>query len=185
MAGETMITVVGGLVDDPELRFTPSGVAVAKFRVAAVPRNFNKDTNQWEDAKDGLFLTCNAWRDVAENVAGSLQKGMRVLVQGRLKQRSWEDKEGQRRTVFELDVDDVGPSLKSATAKVEKAQRSSGSGGGGESSQPRGGWGGGGQGQSAGGVSQDDAWASSQGGQQGGGGWGAPAGGGYSEEPPF
>ncbi|MCW2900729.1 MAG: single-stranded DNA-binding protein, partial [Streptosporangiaceae bacterium] len=120
MAGETVICVVGNLVDDPELRFTPSGVAVAKFRVASVPRNFNRDTDTWEDAKDGLFLTCSAWRQMAENCAESLQRGMRVIVQGRLKQRSYEDREGVKRTVYELDVDEVGPGLSRAAAKVTK-----------------------------------------------------------------
>ncbi|MEV8335660.1 single-stranded DNA-binding protein [Streptomyces niveus] len=126
MAGETVITVVGNLVDDPELRFTPSGAAVAKFRVASTPRIFDKQTNEWKDG-DGLFLTCSVWRQAAENVAESLQRGMRVVVQGRLKQRSYEDREGVKRTVYELDVEEVGPSLKTATAKVTKT---TGNGGG-------------------------------------------------------
>ena len=122
MAGETVITVVGNLVDDPELRFTPSGAAVANFRIASTPRTFNRQTNEWEDG-EALFLSCSVWRQAAENVAESLQKGMRVVVQGRLKQRSYEDREGQRRTVIEMEVDEVGPSLRYATAKVERTQR--------------------------------------------------------------
>src|SRR6187551_232542 len=130
MAGETVITVVGNLVDDPELRFTPSGAAVAKFRVASTPRTFDRQTNEWKDG-ESLFLTCSVWRQAAENVAESLQKGMRVIVQGRLKQRSYDTKEGEKRTVFEVEVDEIGPSLRYATAKVNKVQRSGGSGGGG------------------------------------------------------
>src|ERR1700755_2840583 len=110
MAGETVITVVGNLVDDPELRFTPSGAAVAKFRIASTPRTFDRQTNEWKDG-ESLFLTCNVWRQPAENVAESLQRGMRVIVQGRLRQRSYETKEGEKRTVFEVEVDEVGPSL--------------------------------------------------------------------------
>ncbi|MEW1861187.1 single-stranded DNA-binding protein [Streptomyces sp. NBC_00669] len=200
MAGETVITVVGNLVDDPELRFTPSGAAVAKFRVASTPRTFDRQTNEWKDG-ESLFLTCSVWRQAAENVAESLQRGMRVIVQGRLKQRSYEDREGVKRTVYELDVDEVGASLRSATAKVTKT-----SGGGGRGGQ-QGGYGGGGGGgqaggggswggqQGGGGAPADDPWATSApaGGQQGGGGggWGGGsgssggAGGGYSDEPPF
>ena len=111
MAGETVITVVGNLVDDPELRFTPSGAAVAKFRIASTPRTFDRQTNEWKDG-ESLFLTCSVWRQAAENVAESLQRGMRVIVQGRLKQRSYEDREGVKRTVYELDVDEVGASLR-------------------------------------------------------------------------
>jgi single-strand DNA-binding protein len=202
MAGETVITVVGNLVDDPELRFTPSGAAVAKFRIASTPRTFDRQTNEWKDG-ESLFLTCNVWRQPAENVAESLQRGMRVIVQGRLRQRSYETKEGEKRTVFEVEVDEVGPSLRSATAKVTRANRSGapGGGGGGFSGQQGGapsggGWGGGQQGGgggnwggNSGGQSgpSDDPWASSapSGGNQGGGGWGAPSGGGFSEEPPF
>ena len=121
MAGETVITVVGNLVDDPELRFTPSGAAVANFRIASTPRTFDRQTNEWKDG-DALFLSCSVWRQAAENVAESLQKGMRVIVQGRLKQRSYETREGEKRTVFELEVDEVGPSLKFATAKVDPGQ---------------------------------------------------------------
>src|SRR5512146_2717558 len=128
MAGETVITVVGNLVDDPELRFTPSGAAVAKFRVASTPRTFDRQTNEWKDG-ESLFLTCSVWRQAAENVAESLQRGMRVIVQGRLKQRSYETKEGEKRTVYEVEVDDVGPSLRNASAKVNRIARSGGAGG--------------------------------------------------------
>ncbi|MCU7823693.1 single-stranded DNA-binding protein [Kitasatospora sp. DSM 101779] len=199
MAGETVITLVGNLVDDPELRFTPSGAAVAKFRIASTPRTFDRQTNEWKDG-ESLFLTCNVWRQPAENVAESLQKGMRVIVQGRLRQRSYDTKEGEKRTVFEVEVDEVGPSLRSATAKVTRANRSGGPGGGGgfggqQGGAPSGGgWGGqqggggGGWGGNPGGQSgpSDDPWASSapSGGNQGGG-WGGNSGGGYSEEPPF
>ena len=120
MSGETVITVVGNLVDDPQLAFTPSGAAVAKFRVASTPRTFDRQTNEWKDG-ESLFLTCSVWRQAAENVAESLQKGMRVIVQGRLKQRSYDDNQGVKRTVYELDVDEIGASLKSATAKVSKS----------------------------------------------------------------
>jgi len=188
MAGETVITVVGNLTDDPELRFTPSGAAVASFTVAATPRTFDKNTNEWKDG-DALFLRCSIWRQAAENVAESLTKGMRVVVQGRLKQRSYETREGEKRTVVELDVEEVGPSLKYATAKVTKAARGSGGfgGGGGPSGGAGGGgWGGGNAGAPSGAPSgggappQDDPWATG-GGSGGAGGWG----GGYSDEPPF
>ncbi|MBK0375790.1 single-stranded DNA-binding protein [Streptomyces sp. RB110-1] len=200
MAGETVITVVGNLVDDPELRFTPSGAAVAKFRVASTPRIFDRQTNEWKDG-EGLFLTCSVWRQAAENVAESLQRGMRVVVQGRLKQRSYEDREGVKRTVYELDVEEVGPSLKNATAKVTKTTGRGGQGGqGGYGGGQQGGgsWGGGPGGgqQGGGGAPADDPWATGGqgGGQQGGGGgWGgssggsggSSSGGGYSDEPPF
>ncbi|MFE9251901.1 single-stranded DNA-binding protein [Streptomyces sp. NPDC007088] len=198
MAGETVITVVGNLVDDPELRFTPSGAAVAKFRVASTPRTFDRQTNEWKDG-ESLFLTCSVWRQAAENVAESLQRGMRVIVQGRLKQRSYEDREGVKRTVYELDVDEVGASLRSATAKVTKTTGRGGQGGyggGNGGGQQGGSWGGnpgGGQQQGGGGAPSDDPWATgapSGGGQQGGGGgnWGGNSGGGasgYSDEPPF
>ncbi len=128
MAGETVITVVGNLVDDPELRFTPSGAAVANFRIASTPRIMDRQTNEWKDG-DALFLSCSVWRQAAENVAESLQKGMRVVVQGRLKQRQYETREGEKRTVVELDVDEVGPSLKYATAKVTRTTRQGGGGG--------------------------------------------------------
>ena len=186
MAGETVITVVGNLVDDPELRFTPSGAAVANFRIASTPRTFDKQSNEWKDG-DSLFLSCAVWRQAAENVAESLQKGMRVVVTGRLKSRQYETREGEKRTVFEIDVEEVGPSLKYATAKVTRASRS---GGGGGYGAPQGG------GQQSGGGQQgggDDPWATPApqgGGQaapQGGGGgqdpWGAPGVG--SDEPPF
>ncbi|MGW6061316.1 single-stranded DNA-binding protein [Streptomyces sp. NPDC055189] len=203
MAGETVITVVGNLVDDPELRFTPSGAAVAKFRVASTPRTFDRQTNEWKDG-ESLFLTCSVWRQAAENVAESLQRGMRVVVQGRLKQRSYEDREGIKRTVYELDVEEVGASLKNATAKVTKTTGRGGQGGGfggggGGQQQGGGNWGGGsggGQQQGGGGAPADDPWATgapASGGQQqgGGGGWGGSSGGsggsggGYSDEPPF
>jgi single-strand DNA-binding protein len=160
-AGDTVITLVGNLVDDPELRFTPNGQAVAKFRIASTPRYMDKATNEWKDG-ESLFLTCNVWRQAAENCAESLQRGMRVIVQGRLKQRSYETKEGEKRTVFEVEVDEVGPSLRSATAKVNKASRSPGGGGG----------------FGAGGSGVDDPWASAS--PAGGGG-----GGSLSDEPPF
>lgn len=126
-AGDTQITIAGNLVDDPELRYTPTGQAVANFRVASTPRFLDKATNEWKDG-DSLFLTCNVWRQAAENVAESLQRGMRVIVTGRLKQRSYETREGEKRTVYEVEVDDVGPSLKSASAKVTKSNRSGGNG---------------------------------------------------------
>jgi single-strand DNA-binding protein len=166
MSGETVITIIGNLVDDVELRFTPSGAAVSKFRVASTPRKFNRDANAWEDDKDGsLFLTCSVWRQQAEHAAESLQKGMRVIVQGRLKQRSYEDREGVRRTVYDLDVEEVGPSLLRATAAVTKASgQGQGQGRGSAPAQPR-------QGRGA----SDDPWggaaapAAAQGGGWGGG----------------
>lgn len=161
MAGETVITVVGNLVDDPELRFTPSGAAVANFRIASTPRTFDRQTNEWKDG-EALFLSCSVWRQAAENVAESLTKGMRVVVQGRLKQRSYEDREGQKRTVVELEVEEVGPSLKYATAKIARVQRSGGGGGYG------------------GGQGGDDPWASNPGQSGQGGGQGGQSGqGGY------
>src|SRR6187431_108730 len=132
MAGETVITLVGNLTADPELRFTPSGAPVANFTVASTPRTFDRQSGEWKDG-DAMFLSCAVWRQAAENVAESLQKGMRVVVQGRLKQRSYETREGERRTVVELDVEEVGPSLKYATAKVARVQRSGGGGGYGSS----------------------------------------------------
>jgi single-strand DNA-binding protein len=174
-AGDTNITLIGNLVDDPELRFTPSGAAVAKFRVASTPRFLDKQTNEWKDG-ESLFLTCNVWRQAAENVAESLQRGMRVIVQGRLKQRTYETKEGEKRTVFEVEVDEVGPSLRNATAKITRAQRGGGAaGGGGFGGQPSGGGGGGGWGSPA-----DDPWSTPAPGGGGGGG-----GGEFSDEPPF
>src|ERR1044072_3009736 len=188
MAGETVITGGGNLVDDPELRFTPSVAAVAKFRVASTPRTFDRQTNEWKD-RESLFLTCSVWRQAAENVAESLQRGMRVIVQGRLKQRSYEDREGVKRTVYELDVEEVGASLRSATAKVTKTAGGAGRGGqggysGGGGGQGGGGWGGNsGGGQQGGAAPADDPWATGTpagGGQggQGGGGWGGKSGGG-------
>ena len=185
MAGETVITVVGNLTDDPELRFTPSGAAVANFTVASTPRSFNKQTNEWEDG-EAMFLRCSIWRQAAENVAESLQRGMRVVVQGRLKSRSYETREGEKRTVFEIDVEEIGPSLKFATAKVNRVSRSGGqgySGGGGGAAAPSGGADGGGQ-------PANDPWAtpapaaSPTGGTSGGTDpWGAP--GVAPDEPPF
>src|SRR6476659_715238 len=128
-AGDVTITVIGNLTDDPELRFTPSGAAVAKFRVASTPRYMDRSTNEWKDGEP-LFLACTVWRQAAENVAESLVRGSRVIVSGRLKQRSYETREGEKRTVIEIDVDEIGPSLKYATAKVAKTQRSGGQGGG-------------------------------------------------------
>src|SRR6201991_5121886 len=130
MAGETVITVVGNLTGDPELRFTPSGAAVASFTVASTPRTLDRATNEWKDG-EALFLRCSIWRQAAEHVAESLQKGARVIVQGRLKQRSFETREGEKRTVIELDVDEIGPSRRYATAKVAKASRGGGGFGGG------------------------------------------------------
>jgi len=182
MAGETIITVVGNLTDDPELRFTPSGAAVANFTVASTPRNFDKNTNEWVDG-EAMFLRCSIWRQAAENVAESLQRGMRVVVQGRLKARSYEDREGQKRTVFELEVDEVGPSLKFATAKVNRTSRQGG--GGGYSGGGQGAQGGGGQSAPA-----DDPWATPAPAASGSSGaaadpWGAPGVGGAADEPPF
>jgi single-strand DNA-binding protein len=177
-AGDTQITIVGNLVDDPQLRYTPTGNAVANFRIASTPRFMDRATNEWKDG-DSLFLTCNVWRQPAENVAESLQRGMRVIVSGRLRQRSYETKEGEKRTVYEIEVDDVGPSLRNASAKVTKSQRSGGGQGGfgGGSSS------GGGQGGYGGGSSRppaDDPWASDGGSSSGGGGDST-----YSDEPPF
>lgn len=155
MAGETVITVVGNLTADPELRFTPSGAAVASFTVASTPRTFDRQANEWKDGET-LFLRCSVWREAAENVAESLAKGMRVIVQGRLVQRSFETREGEKRTVVEMQVDEVGPSLRYATAKVTRTQRGGGGFGGGQG----GGFGsqGGGFNQPAGGQA-DDPWA--------------------------
>jgi single-strand DNA-binding protein len=192
MAGETIITVVGNLTDDPELRFTPSGAAVANFSVASTPRNFDKNTNEWVDG-EAMFLRCSIWRQAAENVAESLQRGMRVVVQGRLKARTYETREGEKRTVFEIEVDEIGPSLKFATAKVNRTSRQGGGGG----------YSGGGQGGGQGGGDQStpaaaDPWATpapaaggaAGGGASGGAGgpaandpWGAP--GVPADEPPF
>lgn len=165
MANETVITVVGNLCDDPELRFTPSGQAVAKFRIASTPSRFDKQQQKFVDG-DPLFLACNIWRDAAEHVAESLQRGARVIVQGRLRQRSYETREGEKRTVYELEVDEIGPSLRYATAKVQKMSRSGG--GGGNRQASNGGEGG----------NFDDPWASQ----------GSPAGSpasNFDSEPPF
>lgn len=183
MAGDTVITMVGNLVEDPNLRFTPSGQAVASFRLASTPRYFDRQSGEWKDG-EALFLTCNVWRQAAENVAETLQRGMRVIVQGRLKQRSYETREGEKRTVFEIEVDEVGPSLRNATAKVNKTQRQGGGFGGGQGGgfgggqqggfgggQQGGGFGGGGQ--QGGGAPADDPWAT------------GGAGGGFSDDPPF
>lgn len=200
MAGETVITVVGNLTADPELRFTPNGAAVANFTVASTPRTFDRQTNEWKDG-EALFLRCSVWREAAENVAESLTKGMRVIVQGRLRARSYDDRDGNRRTSWELDVDEVGPALRFATAKVTRAQRSGGGGGGGfgggqqgggfggapagggfggnndggfGGAQQGGGWGG--QQQGGGQAAPQDPWSGG-----GGGGWDTPS----SNEPPF
>ncbi len=175
MAGETNMTVVGNLTADPELRFTPSGAAVANFTVASTPRKFNAQTNQWEDM-DALFMRCNIWRQAAENVAESLTRGSRVVVTGRLRQRSYDTKEGEKRTVVELEVDEIGPSLKYATAKVNKVSRGGGGGGGG------GGFGGNQGGSQASGG--DDPWGSAPQAGSSGGGFGGSRGG-SNEEPPF
>jgi len=191
MAGETVITVVGNITADPELRFTPSGAAVANFTIASTPRTFDRQTNEWKDG-EALFLRCSIWRQAAENVAESLQRGMRVVAQGRLTARSFETREGEKRTVMELEVEEIGPSLKVATATVTRATRgggggSYGGGGGGFSGGGGGGFGGGGGQQAA---PANDPWAAPQG---GGGGqaapandpWGAPGVGSTPEEPPF
>ena len=168
MAGDTQITIAGNLVEDPELRYTQTGQAVAKFRIASTPRFRDNASGEWKDG-ESLFLTCSVWRQAAENAAESLQRGMRVIVYGRLKQRSYETKEGEKRTVYEIDVDEVGPSLRNASAKVTRSQRSSGGYGGG------GGQGGGGGGYSGGGRGgpADDPWAAES------------SDGGMSDEPPF
>ena len=189
MAGETIITVVGNLTDDPELRFTPSGAAVANFSVASTPRNFDKNTNEWVDG-EAMFLRCSIWRQAAENVAESLQRGMRVVVQGRLKARTYETREGEKRTVFEIEVDEIGPSLKFATAKVNRTSRQGGgggySGGGGQA---------GGQGSGDASTPAADPWATPAPAAGGGAApasgaapagndpWGAP--GVPADEPPF
>jgi single-strand DNA-binding protein len=183
-AGDTQITIAGNLVDDPELRFTPAGQPVARFRVASTPRFRDNSTGEWKDG-DSLFLTCNVWRQAAENVAESLTRGMRVIVSGRLRQRSYETKEGEKRTVYEVEVDDVGPSLRNASAKVNRVARSGGDGGYGGGQRGSGGPGGrssggqGGQGGQGGyGGGEPDPWATDSPGGSGGSG-------GYSDEPPF
>lgn len=196
MAGDTVITIIGNLTGDPELRFTPSGAAVANFTVASTPRQFDRTSNDWKDGET-LFMRCSVWRDAAENVAESLQRGTRVLVSGRLKSRSYETKEGEKRTVVELDVDEVGPSLKYATAKVNRTQRGTGSGGFSGGGQSSGAQGGGSTNDSAGqsgsgrGAPADDPWATGSSAPANTGG-AAPAGpqGGWGngpsyDEPPF
>ena len=170
-AGDTQITIAGNLVDDPELRFTPAGQPVARFRVASTPRFRDNSTGEWKDG-DSLFLTCNVWRQAAENVAESLTRGMRVIVSGRLRQRSYETKEGEKRTVYEVEVDDVGPSLRNASAKVNRASRNGSGGGQRDQGAPGGRPSGGGQGGGPGGGSDTDPWASDGGGS-------------YTDEPPF
>jgi single-strand DNA-binding protein len=167
-AGDTQITIAGNLVDDPELRFTPAGQPVARFRVASTPRFRDNSTGEWRDG-DSLFLTCNVWRQAAENVAESLTRGMRVIVSGRLRQRSYETKEGEKRTVYEVEADDVGPSLRNASAKVNRASRN---GPGGGQGRPAGGQGQGGQGQGGQPGGDADPWASDSPGN-------------FTDEPPF
>ena len=189
MAGDTTITIIGNLTQDPELRFTPNGAAVANFTVASTPRSFDRQSNDWKDGET-LFMRCSVWREAAENVAESLTRGARVIVSGRLVSRSWDDKEtGQKRTVMEMQVDEVGPSLRYATAKVNKTQRGGGGGGFGGGGNQSGGYGGQQGGNSGGnqGGQQSDPWAtggSQQGGQSGGnqGGWST---GPSYDEPPF
>ncbi|WIB26497.1 single-stranded DNA-binding protein [Curtobacterium sp. MCSS17_015] len=192
MAGETVITVVGNLTADPELRYTQNGLAVANFTIASTPRTFDRQANEWKDG-DALFLRASVWREFAEHVAGSLTKGSRVIAQGRLRQRSYQDREGQQRTSIELEVDEIGPSLRYATAQITRAP--GGSGGGGGRGQVGGGaggnsGGGNGGGWNNGGGGQSDAPWSPQGGQQGGGNaqsndvWSTP-GGTYDDETPF
>jgi single-strand DNA-binding protein len=174
-AGDTQITIAGNLVDDPELRFTPAGQPVARFRVASTPRFRDNSTGEWKDG-DSLFLTCNVWRQAAENVAESLTRGMRVIVSGRLRQRSYETKEGEKRTVYEVEVDDVGPSLRNASAKVNRVARSgAGDGGYGGGQRSSGGRSSGGGQSGYGGGGEPDPWASDS----------SNSGGGYSDEPPF
>jgi single-strand DNA-binding protein len=169
MANETIITIVGNLTADPELRFTPSGAAVASFTIASTPRTYDRNTNEWKDG-DALFLRCSIWRQAAENVAESLTRGMRVIASGRLKQRSFETREGEKRTVIELDIDEVGPSLRYASAKVNKTQRGSSGGGFGSAGSA-----------GSGSASNDDPWSSSAPPATGGTGGGE----GFSDEPPF
>ncbi|MFC4603902.1 single-stranded DNA-binding protein [Rhodococcus kronopolitis] len=174
MAGDTVITVIGNLTADPELRFTPAGAAVANFTVASTPRTFDRNSNEWKDG-EALFLRCNIWREAAENVAESLTRGSRVIVSGRLKQRSYETREGEKRTVVELEVDEIGPSLRYATAKVNKANRGGGGGGGGFNSS-----GGSGASRPAANTGGDDPWGSAP---QASGSFGGSGGG--NDEPPF
>lgn len=184
MAGETTITVIGNLTNDPELRFTPSGSAVANFTVASTPRTFDRQANEWKDGET-LFLRASIWREAAENVAESLTKGMRVIVSGRLKSRSYETKEGEKRTVIELEVDEIGPSLRYASAKVNRTQRSGGQGGG-NFGGGQGGNFGGNQGGNFGGGNAGGGWGGSQGSQgQGGNSGGSWGGGGQQQDDPW
>ncbi|RZS91158.1 single-strand binding protein [Motilibacter rhizosphaerae] len=193
MAGDTVVTIVGNLTGDPELRFTPSGAAVANFTVASTPRQFDRQSNEWKD-QETLFMRCSVWRQAAENVAESLQRGTRVIVTGRLKSRSYETKEGEKRTVVELEVDEIGPSLRSATTKVNRTSRGGGEGGFGGGGGG-GSYGGGGGGGGFGSGPADDPWATagpsgggsggSFGGGGGGGGGSFGGGGGSYDEPPF
>ncbi|MCU1633088.1 MAG: single-stranded DNA-binding protein [Micrococcaceae bacterium] len=188
MAGETVITVIGNLTNDPELRFTPSGSAVANFTIASTPRTFDRQTNDWKDGET-LFLRASVWREAAENVAETLTKGTRVVAQGRLKSRSYDTKEGEKRTVMELEVDEIGPSLRYASAKVSRTQRSGGGNGGGFGGNS----GGGNSGGNSGGSNSGSGWGGGQQAQQPAEDpWGAPAGGnsqgwgnGPDSEPPF
>jgi len=189
MAGETVITIIGNLTNDPELRFTPSGAAVANFTVASTPRTFDRQSNEWKDGET-LFMRCSVWREAAENAAESLQRGTRVLVSGRLRSRSYETKEGEKRTVVEMEVDEVGPSLRYATAKVNRTQRGGGGGGGGYTSGGGGSGAGGGAGGYSGGGNQtpvEDPWATGPAGAGAGAGAssGSGYGGGQHDEPPF
>ena len=190
MAGDTIITIVGNLTNDPELRFTPSGAAVANFTIASTPRTFDRQSNEWKDGET-LFMRCSVWREAAENVAESLTRGTAVIAQGRLQSRSFETREGEKRTVVEMQVDEIGPSLRRATAKVTTAQRGGGGGFGGGSGGSGGGsgWGGGSQGGQQGGAQPvDDPWATGpSGGSRAGSGFGSSGGGGGSsyDDPPF
>jgi single-strand DNA-binding protein len=175
MAGDTTITIVGNLTNDPELRFTPSGAAVASFTVASTPRSFDRQANEWKDGET-LFMRCSIWRQAAENVAESLQRGMRVVVTGRLKSRTFDTREGEKRTVIEMEAEEIGPSLKYATAKVNRTTRSGGDGGFGSSGSAAGGTGGS---PSGGGSTVDDPWATGSTGS-----WGS-SGGTSTDEPPF
>ncbi|MEU1995353.1 single-stranded DNA-binding protein [Nocardia gamkensis] len=178
MAGDTVITVIGNLTADPELRFTPAGAAVANFTVASTPRVFDRNSNEWKDG-EALFLRCNIWREAAENVAESLTRGSRVIVSGRLKQRSYETREGEKRTVVELEVDEVGPSLRYATAKVNKTSRGGGGGGFGSGSGGGGNYASSGSSGGRSGGAEDDPWGSAPAaGSFGGGGR-------MDDEPPF
>jgi single-strand DNA-binding protein len=177
MAGDTQITIAGNLVDDPQLRYTPTGQAVANFRVASTPRFRDNASGEWKDG-DSLFLSCNVWRQAAENVAESLQRGMRVIVQGRLRQRSYETKEGEKRTVYEIEVDEVGPSLRNASAKVTRSSRSTGGGGGG-------GFGGGPSGGGQGGGGQGGGYGGGGGGRPSEDPWTSDGDQSLSDEPPF